>query len=71
MQTYHPSTNPPASAPDGSDPHLRSALQLLGAEVHAIDYHAGRLDDLLVDNAAWAIRQLVVDTRAWLLGSRF
>ena len=48
--------------------HLRSAKEVTGYGVEAVDGRAGRIDDLMVDDQDWAIRYLVVDTRTWLPG---
>jgi uncharacterized protein YrrD len=50
------------------DPDLRSVHSVMGYQIHATDGEIGRLDDFLVDDEAWAIRYLLVDTRRWLPG---
>lgn len=66
-----PPTQPPASVPtrDG-DPHLRSARELEGYSVIATDGAVGQVDGLLLDDGAWSIHYLVVDTGAWLPGRK-
>ncbi len=53
-----------------ADPHLRSAGEVVGYHVAASDGDIGHVEDLLVDEASWTIRHLVVDTRNWLPGKR-
>jgi len=56
------------SASRPNDPHLRSMEAVLGHLVHAIDGLIGHVDDFLIDDAAWNIRFIKIDTRDW--GSR-
>lgn len=51
------------------DPHLRSLEALRGYHIHASDGFIGHLEDLLLDEAGWAVRYLIVDTRDWWFGS--
>lgn len=53
------------SVPGASDPHLRSMEAVLGHLVHANDGLIGHVDDFLVDDAAWSIRFIKIDTRDW------
>jgi sporulation protein YlmC with PRC-barrel domain len=53
-----------------ADPHLRSAREVIGYYVAAADGDIGHVEDLLVDDADWMIRQLVIDTRNWLPGRK-
>ena len=50
------------------DPHLRSARVVSGYDIHAVDGEIGHVADYLVDDKAWVIRYLLVDTRDWLPG---
>ncbi|MEO8135464.1 MAG: PRC-barrel domain-containing protein [Betaproteobacteria bacterium] len=52
----------------GDDPHLRSCRAIQRYHIHATDGDIGHLDSLLVDDEAWAIRYLVVNTSDWWLG---
>ena len=52
------------------DPHLRSALEVVGHYIHATDDEIGHVEDFLIDDANWAIRYMVVDTRNWLPGKK-
>jgi hypothetical protein len=65
----------PAAAESGSansqpkgDQHLRSAREVGHYAIHARDGDLGHVGDFLVDDASWAIRSMVVDTRNWLPG---
>src|SRR5579875_1517011 len=44
--------------------------ELDGYEIAATDGRVGHVDDLLFDEARWAVRWLVVDTGSWLAGRR-
>lgn len=52
------------------DPHLRSANDTRGYHIRATDGLIGHLEDYLVDDTAWQMRYLVVDTRNWLPGKK-
>jgi hypothetical protein len=52
----------------GDDPHLRSCRTIERYHIHATDGDIGHLESLLVDDAAWTIRYLVVNTSDWWLG---
>ncbi|HEY9567308.1 MAG TPA: PRC-barrel domain-containing protein, partial [Thalassobaculum sp.] len=45
------------------DPHLQSARHVAGYHIHATDEDIGHVEAFLVDDADWAIRYLIVDTR--------
>ena len=49
---------------------LRSVRAILHADLEATDGHIGRCADFLFDDAYWAIRYLVADTRKWLPGRK-
>ena len=51
-----------------SDGELRSAAQVQGYAIHAIDGSIGHVSDFVFDNETWAIRYFVVDTRHWWPG---
>jgi sporulation protein YlmC with PRC-barrel domain len=55
---------------EGSDGHLQTATAVLGYAVQAEDGEIGHVKDVLVDDKAWAIRYLVVDTQEWWSGKR-
>lgn len=56
------------SSGGSDDPHLRSAWDLAGHQVWAIDGHLGRLKDYILDEAKWRLGYLVVATGNWLNG---
>lgn len=52
------------------DPHLRSIVEILGYGVESLDGNTGHIEDALIDDASWAISNIIVDTRNWLPGGR-
>jgi hypothetical protein len=54
----------------GGDPHLRSSAIVIGYYIAATDGDIGHVEDFLVDDATWAIRYMVVDTRNWWSGKK-
>jgi hypothetical protein len=52
------------------DHHLRSAREVRGYRVRAIDWTTGRVEDLIADDQEWKIRYTVVKTRRWLPGKK-
>jgi hypothetical protein len=52
------------------DPTLRSASEITGYHIDALDGEVGHVEDLLADEDGWSIRYLVVDTRNWLPGKK-
>jgi sporulation protein YlmC with PRC-barrel domain len=59
-----------AAERERADPALRSAREVVGYHVVARDGDVGQVVDLLVDDATWTIRNLVVDTGNWLPGKK-
>ena len=57
----------PSSAIHG-DPHLRSVTAVTDYHIQAKDGAIGHLKDILVNDATWDIRYLLVDTRNWWPG---
>jgi sporulation protein YlmC with PRC-barrel domain len=47
------------------DAHLQPATAVMGCAMQAEDGEIGHVKDVLVDDKAWAIRYLVVDTEKW------
>ena len=57
-------------AGEGGDPHLRSSAAVTGYHIAATDGDIGHVEDFLVDDARWAIRYMIVDTRNWWPGKK-
>jgi hypothetical protein len=53
-----------------NDPHLRSTREVIGYRLQASDGAIGQVVDFIVDDTAWAVRSVVVDTGVWLPGKR-
>ena len=51
-----------ARAGENGDVHLKTATEVMGYDVQTEDGKIGHVKDVLVDDQAWAIRYLVVDT---------
>ena len=49
---------------------VTGAAGFIGYYVAATDGDLGHVADLLIDDASWTIRHLVVDTRNWLPGRK-
>ncbi len=58
----------PARTGNGGDGHLRTATAVMGYAIRAEDGEIGHVKDVLVDDEAWAIRYLAVDTEHWWTG---
>jgi sporulation protein YlmC with PRC-barrel domain len=55
---------------DTGDAHLQAATAVMGYAMQAEDGEIGHVKDVLVDDKAWAIRYLVVDTKKWWGGKK-
>jgi len=55
---------------DHADHHLRSTKAVTGYGISATDGHIGHVQDFIVDDKAWQIRYLAVDTRDWWPGKK-
>ncbi len=51
-------------------PNLRSVSELSGYYLQAADGDLGHIEDLIVDDEAWVIRYIAVDTKNWLPGRK-
>lgn len=51
-----------------NDPHLRSVRAIAGYHIHATDGEIGHLDDFIVEDADWSIRNIIVNTKNWWPG---
>ena len=56
------------SEASSQDIHLRSTEHVSGYPVQATDEGIGHVEDFIFDDASWAIRYLVVNTRNWWPG---
>lgn len=50
------------------DPHLRSIAEVDGYYIHATDGKIGHVEEIMVEEADWSIRYLIVDTKNWWSG---
>ena len=57
-----------SSTVNTGDAHLQTATAVMGYAMQAEDGEIGHVKDVLVDDRAWAIRYLVVDTEKWWEG---
>jgi sporulation protein YlmC with PRC-barrel domain len=48
--------------------HLRSSEEVIGYRVVATDGAVGHLEDFVIDDADWAITDVIIDPRDWLPG---
>jgi hypothetical protein len=53
-----------------NDIHLRSASEVRGYHVQAINGNVGLIGDFVVDDESWQIRYFVVDTGSWWVGRK-
>ncbi|WP_131196229.1 PRC-barrel domain-containing protein [Lichenihabitans psoromatis] len=53
---------------DDGDPHLRSTTAVTGSHLEATDGEIGHVENMLIDDAGWDVRYLIVDTRNWWFG---
>jgi uncharacterized protein YrrD len=60
--------NPPVAST--SDPHLRSANQMIGCHIEATDGSIGHVEDCLIDEKGWRMRYLLIDTGRWSSGRK-
>jgi uncharacterized protein YrrD len=52
------------------DPHLRSSHKVTGYSIKATDGRIGEIEDFIIDDGAWKINFLVVDTGHWFPGKK-
>jgi uncharacterized protein YrrD len=55
---------------ESDDPHLRSTKDVTGRTIQARDGEIGDVEDFVIDDEAWAIRYLIVDTGNWWPGKK-
>jgi len=49
---------------------LRSASDVMGYYIEAIDGDLGHVDDFIIDDESWEIRYMVIDTKNWWPGKK-
>ena len=59
-----------AGAGESEDAHLQTATAVMGYAIQTEDGEIGHVKDVLVDDQAWAIRYLVVDTENRWVGKK-
>jgi sporulation protein YlmC with PRC-barrel domain len=69
-EVRRPDLEEPGTDPMMDDVHLRSLREVSGYHIAAADGEMGRMDDLVIDDEAWTVRYIVVDTGTWLPGKR-
>ena len=52
------------------NPHLRSAHEVCGYYIHAVDGKIGHVEDFIIDDETWTIRYLIIDTRNFWPGRK-
>lgn len=52
------------------NPHLRSTREVIGYHVDATDGEIGHVADFIVDDQAWQINHVVIDTHNWRPGKK-
>ena len=52
------------------DEHLRSAGEMKGYHIEAVDGEIGHVDNFVIDDTDWAIRFIVIKTGGWLSGRK-
>ena len=55
---------------ESANPNLRRARDVMGYYLQATDGDLGHVEDFLIDDKTWAIRDCIVDTRNWLPGRK-
>jgi sporulation protein YlmC with PRC-barrel domain len=55
---------------DEGDPELRSGSEISGYHIAASDGDIGHVDNLLIDDATWTTRYLIVSTHNWWPGKQ-
>jgi hypothetical protein len=55
---------------DPDQNQLRSAREVTGYHINAMDGEIGHVEDFVLDDVSWTVRYVVVDTRNWLPGRK-
>jgi hypothetical protein len=53
-----------------ADHHVRSTKEISGYHIRATDGDIGHVHDFVVDDGAWTVRYLIIDTRNWIPGRK-
>jgi len=62
---------PLSSSPEQPrESYLRSASEVQGYDIQAIDGSIGHVDDFIVEDIDWEVRYLVIDTSNWWFGKK-
>lgn len=56
--------------PTDADPNLRSMVEISSYAIHASDGDIGHVENMLIDDATWGVRYLIVDRSNWWFGKR-
>lgn len=65
-----PELEAPRERAHPGDPHLRSAREVMGYHLHAMDGELGHVEDFVLDDRNYSIAAMVIDTRNWWPGKR-
>lgn len=55
---------------NNDDPNLRSASEVFGYNISAVDGETGHIDDVVIEDETWNIRYWMVKTKNWLPGKK-
>jgi hypothetical protein len=57
-------------APESGSHVLRSAKEVTGYHIEALDGEVGHVEEFIMDDELWTLRYMVVDTQNWLPGRK-
>lgn len=57
-------------ASESADDFLRSAQEVQGYHIHALDGEIGRVDDFIIEDDSWSIRYMAIATHHWTPGRK-
>lgn len=66
----NPQIPPPSDSNRSANPHLRSVADVSLYSIQTLNDQFGHVADFILDDEAWAIRYLIVDTRNWWPGKK-
>jgi hypothetical protein len=68
---YHARAEPSGETDiEPEESHLRSAREVTGYDIQAVDEGIGHVEDFFVEDTTWILRYILVDTRNWLPGKK-